>query len=147
MTHKKQEHFLGRPIFAPKYGNVSNFELDDFHFPILFRQQTLFAFCEESNAYYPEVVKVFYCNLNLRKNRLTSSLKGKEIIIDFATLLETKLATLLEPKFATMLQPKLATLLEPKFATLLEPKLATLLEPKFATLLEPKLATYLSQSR
>ncbi|KAF1893033.1 hypothetical protein Lal_00024153 [Lupinus albus] len=59
------EHFLARPIFAPKYGNVSNFE--------------------ESNAYYPELVRLFYCNLNLRKNRLISSLKGKEIILDMQT--------------------------------------------------------------
>ncbi|KAF1888632.1 hypothetical protein Lal_00011406 [Lupinus albus] len=76
------EHFLGSPIFAPKYGNISNFELDDFHFPTLLRQQNLFAFCEESNAYYPELVREFYYNLNLMKNRLTSSAKGKEIILD-----------------------------------------------------------------
>ncbi|KAF1874306.1 hypothetical protein Lal_00013744 [Lupinus albus] len=79
------EHFLGRPIFAPKYGNGSNFELDYFHFPHLLRKQNLFAFCEESNAYYPELVRVFYYNLNLRKNRLISSLKGKEIILDMQT--------------------------------------------------------------
>ncbi|KAF1896082.1 hypothetical protein Lal_00042344 [Lupinus albus] len=84
-THKKQEHFLGRPIFAPNYGNVCNFELDDFYFPTLLRQQNLFAFCEESNAYYPELVRVFYCNLNLRKNRLTSLVKGKEIVLDIKT--------------------------------------------------------------
>ncbi|KAF1864747.1 hypothetical protein Lal_00039916 [Lupinus albus] len=48
------EIFLGRPIFAPEYGHLSNFELDDFH--TLLRQQNLFAFCEESNAYYPELV-------------------------------------------------------------------------------------------
>ncbi|KAF1862202.1 hypothetical protein Lal_00026726 [Lupinus albus] len=59
------KHFLGRPIFAPKYG----------------MQQNLFAFYVESNAYYPELVRVFYYNLNLRKNRLTSSVKGKEIIL------------------------------------------------------------------
>ncbi|KAF1888940.1 hypothetical protein Lal_00036653 [Lupinus albus] len=79
------KHFLGRPIFAQKYGNVSNFELDDFHFPTLLRHQNLFAFCEESNAYYPELVRVFYCNLNLRKNRLISSVKGMEIILDMQT--------------------------------------------------------------
>ncbi|KAF1879874.1 hypothetical protein Lal_00014174 [Lupinus albus] len=79
------KHFLGRPIFAPKYGNISNFEFDDFHFPTLLRQQNLFAFCEESNAYYPELVRVFYYNLNLRKNHLTSSIKRMEIIIDLKT--------------------------------------------------------------
>ncbi|KAF1862477.1 hypothetical protein Lal_00046573 [Lupinus albus] len=53
------KNFLGRPNFAQKYGNVSNFELDDFHFPTMLRNQNLFAFCEESNAYYPELVRVF----------------------------------------------------------------------------------------
>ncbi|KAF1858879.1 hypothetical protein Lal_00043014 [Lupinus albus] len=79
------KHFLGIPIFALKYGNISNFELDDFHFSTLLRQHNLFALCEESNAYYPELVRVFYCNLNLRKNRLISSMKGKEIILDMQT--------------------------------------------------------------
>ncbi|KAF1894599.1 hypothetical protein Lal_00031419 [Lupinus albus] len=79
------EYFLGKPIFALKCGNVSNFELDDFHFPTLLRQQSLFEFCEESNAYYPELVRAFYYNLNLRKNRLTSLMKGKYIILEMKT--------------------------------------------------------------
>ncbi|KAF1894353.1 hypothetical protein Lal_00027202 [Lupinus albus] len=49
------------------------------------RKQNLFAFCEESNAYYPELVGVFYYNLNLRKNLLISLVNGKEIILDMQT--------------------------------------------------------------
>ncbi|KAF1858833.1 hypothetical protein Lal_00027084 [Lupinus albus] len=44
-----------------------------------------FAFPVESNAYYPKLVRVFYCNLNLRKNRLISFVKGKEFILEMKT--------------------------------------------------------------
>ncbi|KAF1891560.1 hypothetical protein Lal_00015159 [Lupinus albus] len=70
------EHFLGTPIFVPKYGNVSNFKLDDFHFPTLLRQQSLFEFCEESNAYYPEL------EIDLRKKMtLGETVKNRDILV------------------------------------------------------------------
>ncbi|KAF1866064.1 hypothetical protein Lal_00013501 [Lupinus albus] len=72
-----EEHFHGRTIFTPKY---------DFMFPYLLRQQNLFNCCCESNEIYPELVRVFYCNMNFRKNLLTSHVKGKDIVLDRKTL-------------------------------------------------------------
>ncbi|KAF1868026.1 hypothetical protein Lal_00015276 [Lupinus albus] len=39
--HRKvfEEHFHGRTIFTPKFGNVGNFEFEEFLFPYLLRQQ------------------------------------------------------------------------------------------------------------
>ncbi|KAF1884306.1 hypothetical protein Lal_00032310 [Lupinus albus] len=48
-------------------------------------QQNLFDFCCESNNIYPELVRVFYCNMNFRKNHLTSYVKRKDIILDAKT--------------------------------------------------------------
>ncbi|KAF1862460.1 hypothetical protein Lal_00026994 [Lupinus albus] len=73
-----EEHFHGRQIFTPKY---------DFLFPYLLRQQNLFEFCCEANDIYHELVRVFYCNLDFRKNLLTSHVKGKYIVLDTQTFI------------------------------------------------------------
>ncbi|KAF1894621.1 hypothetical protein Lal_00033679 [Lupinus albus] len=80
-----EENFHGRAIFTPKYGNIENFEFEDFLFPYLLRQQKLFDFCCEANDIYPELVRVFYCNMNFRKNLMTSHVKGKDIVLDMKT--------------------------------------------------------------
>ncbi|KAF1894571.1 hypothetical protein Lal_00031391 [Lupinus albus] len=80
-----EENFHGRVIFTPKYGNIGNFEFEDFLFPYLLRQQKLFDFCCEANDIYPELVRVFYCNMNFRKNIMTSHVKGKDIALDIKT--------------------------------------------------------------
>ncbi|KAF1865310.1 hypothetical protein Lal_00004684 [Lupinus albus] len=80
-----EENFHGRAIFTPKYGNIGNFEFEDFLFPYLLRQQKLFDFCCEANNIYPKLVRVFYCNMNFRKNLMTSHVKGKDIVLDMKT--------------------------------------------------------------
>ncbi|KAF1874214.1 hypothetical protein Lal_00030247 [Lupinus albus] len=80
-----EENFHGRAIFTPKYDNIGNFEFEDFLFPYLLRQQKLFDFCCEVNDIYLELVQVFYCNMNFRKNLMTSDVKGKDIVLDIKT--------------------------------------------------------------
>ncbi|KAF1883560.1 hypothetical protein Lal_00037526 [Lupinus albus] len=80
-----EENFHERAIFTPKYGNIGNFEFEDFLFPYLLRQQKLFNFCCEANDIYPELVRVFYYNMNFRKNLMTSHVKGKDIVLDMKT--------------------------------------------------------------
>ncbi|KAF1878114.1 hypothetical protein Lal_00015100 [Lupinus albus] len=80
-----EENFHGRAIFTPKYGNIVNFEFEDFLFPYLLWEQKLFYFCCEANDIYRELVCVFYCNMNFRKNLMTSHVKGKDIVLDMKT--------------------------------------------------------------
>ncbi|KAF1862381.1 hypothetical protein Lal_00026912 [Lupinus albus] len=80
-----EENFHGRAIFTPKYGSIGNFEFEDFLFPYLSRQQKLFDFCCESNDIYPELVRVFYCNMNFMKNLMTSQVKENDIVLDILT--------------------------------------------------------------
>ncbi|KAF1864676.1 hypothetical protein Lal_00031994 [Lupinus albus] len=80
-----EENFHGRVIFTPKYGNIGNFEFEDFLFPYLLRQQKIFEFSCEANDFYPELVRVFYCNMNFRKNHMTSHVKGNDIVLDMKT--------------------------------------------------------------
>ncbi|KAF1881699.1 hypothetical protein Lal_00032170 [Lupinus albus] len=77
-----EENFHGRAIFTPKYDNIGNFEFEYFLFPYLLRQQKLFDFCCEENNIYLELVRVFYCSMNFRKNLMTSHVKGKDIVLD-----------------------------------------------------------------
>ncbi|KAF1888623.1 hypothetical protein Lal_00011397 [Lupinus albus] len=80
-----EKNFHGCAIFTTKYGNIGNFEFEDFLFPYLLRQQKLFDFCCEANDIYPEFFRVFYCNMNFRKNLMTSHVKGKDIVLDMKT--------------------------------------------------------------
>ncbi|KAF1898710.1 hypothetical protein Lal_00028231 [Lupinus albus] len=80
-----EENFHGRSIFTPKYGNIGNFEFDDFLFPYLLRKQKNCNFCCEANVIYPELVRIFYCIMNFRKNLVTSHVKGKDIVLDMKT--------------------------------------------------------------
>ncbi|KAF1872228.1 hypothetical protein Lal_00038014 [Lupinus albus] len=59
--------------------------LKTFYFLTYYGNKTVFYFCCESNDIYPELVRVFYCNMNFRKNLLTSHVKGKDIILDTKT--------------------------------------------------------------
>ncbi|KAF1879880.1 hypothetical protein Lal_00042968 [Lupinus albus] len=52
-----EENFHGRAIFTPKY----------------------------ANDIYPELVRLFYCNMNFRKNLMTSHVNGKDIVLDNKT--------------------------------------------------------------
>ncbi|KAF1894561.1 hypothetical protein Lal_00039660 [Lupinus albus] len=49
------------------------------------KQQKLFGFSCEANYIYPELVGVLYCNMNFRKNLMTSHVKGKDIVLDIQT--------------------------------------------------------------
>ncbi|KAF1885965.1 hypothetical protein Lal_00049394 [Lupinus albus] len=80
-----EKNFHGRAIFTPKYSNIGNFEFEDFLFPYLLRQQKLFDFFYEANDIYPELVRVFYCNMNFRKNLMTSHVKGRDMVLDVKT--------------------------------------------------------------
>ncbi|KAF1881754.1 hypothetical protein Lal_00031901 [Lupinus albus] len=80
-----EENFHGRTIFTPKYGNMGNFEFEDILFPYLLRQQKLFDFFCEANDIYPELVRLFYCNMNFMKNLMISYVKGKDIVLDMKT--------------------------------------------------------------
>ncbi|KAF1894369.1 hypothetical protein Lal_00027128 [Lupinus albus] len=80
-----EENFHGSAIFTPKYSNIGNFDFEDFLFLYLLRQQKLFDFCCEANDIYPELVHLFYYNMNFRKNLMTSHIKGKDIVLDIKT--------------------------------------------------------------
>ncbi|KAF1864722.1 hypothetical protein Lal_00039204 [Lupinus albus] len=41
--------------------------------------------CIYAKDIYPELVRVFYCNMNFRKNLMTSHVKGKDIVLDMKT--------------------------------------------------------------
>ncbi|KAF1874225.1 hypothetical protein Lal_00030281 [Lupinus albus] len=73
-----EENFHGRAIFTPKYGNIGNFEFEDFLFPYLLRQQKLFDFWCEANDIYPELVRD---EIERRKQQsLGETVKNRDIL-------------------------------------------------------------------
>ncbi|CAL0324859.1 unnamed protein product [Lupinus luteus] len=62
-----EEHFHGRTIFTPKYGNIVKFEIEDFLFPYVLRQQNHFYFYRETNDIYPELVQINWTKMIMRK--------------------------------------------------------------------------------
>lgn len=73
--------FLERPILTPKYGLLSVFEKHGCSFPSLIRDQALHVFVEDKANYYPELIRAFYCNLEVKDNVLYSWVKGKTIVM------------------------------------------------------------------
>ncbi|KAF1860193.1 hypothetical protein Lal_00040449 [Lupinus albus] len=56
-----------------------------FYFHTYCGNKNIFDFCCEANDIYPELVRVFYCNMNFRKNLMTSHVKGNDIVLDIKT--------------------------------------------------------------
>ncbi|KAF1889806.1 hypothetical protein Lal_00025135 [Lupinus albus] len=84
-----EENFHGRAIFTPKYGNIGNFEFEDFLFPYILRQQKLFDFCCEANNIYPELVRE---EIERRKQqRLGETVKNSDILSAGYLTLENRL--------------------------------------------------------
>lgn len=74
--------YLERPVMTPKYGSLSAFEDVGCTFPELIRVQALHVFVENKAYFYPELIRVFYCNLEIKDGVLHSWVKGKAIILN-----------------------------------------------------------------
>ncbi|KAF1895921.1 hypothetical protein Lal_00033926 [Lupinus albus] len=62
------------------FGTLS---LKIFFFLIFCGNKNILTFA--ANDIYPELVRVFYCNMNFRKNLMTSHVNGKDIVLDMKT--------------------------------------------------------------
>lgn len=82
-TQRKRflHRYLERPILAPKYGYLSAFENAGCSFTGLIRDQALHVFVEDKSNFYPELIRAFYCNLEIKDGVLTSWVKGKSIVM------------------------------------------------------------------
>lgn len=73
------EYFVQRSMLPAKYGFLSSFKVGAFDFPLLLEEQGLDLMCIDNTAYYPDLVKVFYCNLKVDDGVLISKVMGKDI--------------------------------------------------------------------
>lgn len=75
----------------PKYGSFISFSDEVFSFPTVFEKLGLKTLILEPVDFYPELVKVFYSNMVLKKGKLTSVVKGVPISMtakDMSTFLD-----------------------------------------------------------
>jgi len=70
------KNFVNRKLIAPRYCDIFDFEMYGFQFPSLFKVQGLEDFITDNTDYFPDLVKMFYCNLEIKKR------VGKNIIIN-----------------------------------------------------------------
>lgn len=71
------QQFIGRKLITPKY--VSLIAFAGFNFPSLLESQEVKPLAIDSGKYYPDLVRVFYCNLEAKGSGLTSWVKGVPI--------------------------------------------------------------------
>lgn len=86
---QKQEflaNYNQRPLMTPKYGSLAEFEALGCTFPSLIRAQGLHVFVEDHGAYCPDLIRAFYCNLEVKDNVLHSWVKGQSITLTLPEL-------------------------------------------------------------
>ena len=71
--------FSSRIILDPKYLDVEFFNDETFDCYQVFQNSGLVDFMSLKLPYYPELVKVFYCNLKIQDGIIISSTKGKTL--------------------------------------------------------------------
>ncbi|KAF1879777.1 hypothetical protein Lal_00039721 [Lupinus albus] len=76
-----EENFHGRAIFTPKYGNIGNFEFEDFLFPYILRQQNIFDFCCEANDIYPELARINWTKMIMNQ---MCHVRGSQSLLPYA---------------------------------------------------------------
>ncbi|KAI5426004.1 hypothetical protein KIW84_031719 [Lathyrus oleraceus] len=94
-TQNQQERyefiFYQKKIMKPKYGSFISFSDEVFSFPTVFEKLGLKTLILEPVDFYPELVKVFYSNMVLKKGKLTYVVKGVPISMtakDMSTILD-----------------------------------------------------------
>ena len=74
--------FSSRIILDPKYLDVEFFNDETFDCYQVFQNSGLVDFMSFKLPYYPELVKVFYCNLKIQDGIIMSEVHGTSMVID-----------------------------------------------------------------
>lgn len=76
--------YSDKRLIIPKYGTLDSFS--DFKFPALLKAQHVEEFIGYKGPVYPDLVRVFYCNLIQEGKLLVSRVKGKVIRLNTKTI-------------------------------------------------------------
>ncbi|WP_206516582.1 hypothetical protein, partial [Mesorhizobium sp. Primo-A] len=76
--------YSNKRLIIPKYGTLNSFSA--FQFPELLKAQHVEEFIGYKGPVYPDLVRVFYCNLTQDGNVLVSRVKGKTIRLNTKTI-------------------------------------------------------------
>jgi len=74
--------FSSKIILDPKYLDIDFFNDETFNCYQVFQNSGLVDFMSLKLPYYPELVKVFYCNLKIQDDIISSEVHGISMIID-----------------------------------------------------------------
>ncbi|KAF1869404.1 hypothetical protein Lal_00045267 [Lupinus albus] len=105
-----EENFHGRAIFTPKYGNIGNFEFEDFLFPYLLRQQKLLTFAAKRTIFILSLFAISKEEIKRRKQQsLGETVKNRDILSAGYLTLEDRLihyflSYVILPKFSNQSQ-------------------------------------------
>ncbi|KAF1894447.1 hypothetical protein Lal_00044923 [Lupinus albus] len=85
LTRSLRKTSMDAPSLLLSTVTLGTLSLKIFFLLIFCGNKKLFDFCCGTKDIYPELVRVFYCNMNFRKNLMTSHVKGKDIVLDMKT--------------------------------------------------------------
>ena len=74
-----QKHYQNKSIQVPKFGDLTTFPNECFSFHHTLISLGLGSFITSSGAYYPDLVKMFYCNMHVDNHCLVTHVRGTHI--------------------------------------------------------------------
>ena len=73
------KYFQKKPILPPRFAVLDNFYSECFSFPALFKSQGIANLIECREDVYPDLVRIFYSNMEIVDGNIVSNVKGKAI--------------------------------------------------------------------
>ncbi|KAI5428538.1 hypothetical protein KIW84_033502 [Lathyrus oleraceus] len=78
---KYQKYYQKKIVQTPKYGDLSSFPGECFNFKDKLNSIGLGALITSSGPYYPDLVRMFYCNMCIENGKFVSHVRGKKITL------------------------------------------------------------------
>lgn len=76
-----QKFYQKKIVQTPKFGDLSSFPVECFNFQDKLISIDLGALITSSGPYYPDLVKMFYCNMCIENGKFVSHVRGKKITL------------------------------------------------------------------
>lgn len=76
-----QKYYQKKIVQTPKYGDVSSFPEECFNLQDKLISLGLGALITSSGPYYPDLVRMFYCNMRIENGKFVSHVRGKKIAL------------------------------------------------------------------
>ena len=81
-----QKYYQNKSIQVPKFGDLTTFPNECFNFHRTLISLGLGSLITSSGANYPDLVRMFYCNMHVENHCLVTHVRGTNIVLSEETL-------------------------------------------------------------